>query len=125
MSILKKTDYPRVLKAYPQIKGVSFGKCISDKTNRWYEPYQVLAHTHVGEDDPHHGWMCFRDRYLLRDKQLVIHELAHLLTGHGHDNTWRDKVLELGGHLDSYLIDSRREYTRVPCFHEKCMRGSK
>ena len=31
-------------------------------------------------------------------KQVVLHEIAHALTpGHGHDTTWKQKCLELGG----------------------------
>lgn len=31
-------------------------------------------------------------------KETIIHEIAHALTkGHGHDNVWRRKCIELGG----------------------------
>lgn len=58
-----------------------------------------------------HGWICVRSKKRLgtlaptsgshdadvtNPSRLLWHEYAHILTGHGHDDTWRRKMRELG-----------------------------
>ena len=116
--ILDRSEYPKFLLDFPQLKGISYDGCVAN----WREPGYVLAHTHP-VDDEFHGWLCFRNKMLLKDHQLIKHELAHLLTGHGHDDVWRKKLIQLGGHIEQYEFryDKRRPAVHVPCFHKACM----
>lgn len=123
MAILQRKNYPKFLLAYPELKGVSYGACIGHV----YEPPTVYAHSHTREDDPHKGWICIRNEGLLGDHQLIRHELAHVLTGHGHDDVWRNKLIKIGGHLDAYTFwyNKKREFIEVPCYHKVCMIASR
>lgn len=56
-----------------------------------------------------------RDRIL----KTILHEIAHALTeGHGHDNVWRAKLLEIGG-------DGKRCYDRTDTNVLETQRSSK
>ncbi len=48
----------------------------------------------------------------LQDRLLMLHELAHILTGHGHTDVWRAKLLAIGGTLDAH--DDSRAYHKKP-----------
>ncbi len=61
--------------------------------------FRHQAHSHTGASDPYRGWICIRAEKRLAQEQLLIHELAHVLTWQGHTARWREKVLELGGSL--------------------------
>lgn len=54
--------------------------------------FRAKAHAHKDEKI-----ICFRSGLWLHRRELLIHELAHVLTSHSHDDRWRAKVLELGG----------------------------
>jgi hypothetical protein len=46
-----------------------------------------------------------------KPSHLMIHELGHILSGHGHDDVWRKKMKELGGRIEKqYLKKSRHPF---------------
>src|SRR5277367_2219471 len=98
MPALKKQFFPPVLANHPEVKGI----CIQECVTMMDPPENSLAHTHVYHSDQFLGWICFRDLSCIIDEQVVLHELAHLLTReyHIHDSVWRKKLVELGGHMD-------------------------
>lgn len=89
-------DY-KPFKEYPEVKGIFQGGCVSRGDG---SRFRRLAHAHT--DGQHQGWICVlgRSRPLLTDSgkptQLMLHELAHILTGKGHVDEWRAKARELG-----------------------------
>ena len=93
-----------VLKSpWPEVKGIFTGGCVERGEG---SSFRALAHAHTQKADPWHGWICVRaarrvgvvdgDDLVVKPSRLLVHELAHVLTGHGHDDVWRDKMKELG-----------------------------
>jgi hypothetical protein len=83
---------------YPQFKGLFVGGCV-DRTDK--SAFTERAHAH--SDPPYKGWICVDAAEPLyiggtkKPNMLMLHELAHLLSKHGHDDVWRKRVRELGG----------------------------
>lgn len=91
----------------PEVPVVFVGGC---KDRGDGSRFRAKAHTH--ED----GSICFLSARRLADRMLVLHELAHALSGVGHTDKWRDKVLEIGGTLDAVpglLKDYNKRTRRV------------
>ena len=92
----------------PAVKGIAVGLCV--RGDEWDDRHSSRelgsgnhehAHAHVSpEDGPYRGWICVREIEDLGRKHRVsgtlMHELAHVLTGHGHDDTWRRAMRRLG-----------------------------
>jgi hypothetical protein len=99
---MPRVKYP-AFQQYPEFRGVFVGGCI----DRGDGPsFRAKAHAHTKE--PHKGWICARSAKRLyvpgtdRPSKLMLHELAHILTGHGHDDTWRREVRRLGGTINHW-----------------------
>ena len=63
--------------------------------------FRRKAHAHCNKTDPHKGTICVRSAKRLytpsgKPSYLMYHELAHILTGHGHDIVFIRKMLEFG-----------------------------
>ncbi len=90
-------EYP-AFQQYPEFRGVFVGGCVDRGDG---SSFRAKAHAHTKE--PNQGWICVRSAKRLyvpgtdRPSKLMWHELAHILTGHGHDDTWRREVKRLGG----------------------------
>jgi hypothetical protein len=52
------------------------------------------------------GWICLKWAYLLRSREILLHEAAHLLVGpdNDHGKVWRAKVKEIGGTYQPFEI---------------------
>jgi hypothetical protein len=96
---MPRVEYP-AFQQYPAFKGVFVGGCIDRGDG---SSFRAKGHAHTKE--PNHGWICVRSAKRLyvrgtnRPSKLMWHELAHILTGHGHDDTWRKGVRRLGGSI--------------------------
>lgn len=80
---------------HPEVKGVFVQGCVARGDG---SSFRRMAHAHTGGE--HSGWICVRSPRRLTQKRLMIHELAHILTGAGHTDKWRAKVRELGGTIE-------------------------
>ena len=90
-----RARWPKILLNTWSIKGVYVGGCVARGDG---SSFRSKAHAHI--IGRYTGWLCFRRADRLMCESLVIHELAHLTTGHGHDDTWRAEVMRLGGTLE-------------------------
>ena len=101
---------------WPEVAGVHVGSCIEDGRR-----FRHQAHAHTRGE--HKGWICVlshrriygttrdeKGRWLPTDKpsRLMVHEYAHILTGHGHDDVWRAKMRELGQPIPAHYKKRRR-----------------
>ena len=102
-------EYPAFDK-YPEVKGIFVGGCVSRGVG---SSFRASAHAHTSDKDTHKGWICIRSPRKLYKKNgepsmLMIHELAHILTGEGHTDKWREKVRELGGRITARYKKRKR-----------------
>ena len=111
--ILARRTWPKSLLKFPEVKGISLFKCRSHRSID-----NIVAHAHTPDMNMKNvGWICISDPLALRVNLILLHEVAHLLVGHGiHNKTWREKVLAIGGSLDAivscgFFIE---DYHRIP-----------
>lgn len=88
---------------FPEVTGIFTGGCIARGEG---SSFRAKAHSHT--DNPFMGWICVRSAKRLTDRMLMLHEAAHIITGLGHVDSWRKKLLEIGGTLDA--TDSMKSY---------------
>ena len=99
---MPRVEYP-AFQHYPELKGVFVGGCVDRGDG---SSFRAKAHAHTKE--PNKGWICVRSAKRLyvqgttRPSKLMWHELAHIMTGHGHDDTWRKEVRWLGGTINHW-----------------------
>lgn len=98
---IPRSLYPEDLRSRHAVK-VFVGGCVLRGIG---SKFRAKAHAHPD------GWICFRSDRWLEDRSLILHELAHLITGQGHTDRWRKVLLEIGGTLDE--TDSLRSYQKI------------
>jgi len=102
--ILARESWPSVLADRSEVRGVFVGGCVDRGDG---SRFRAKAHTHTGGQNA--GYICVLAARRLSDRDLMLHELAHLLAGErGHTDTWRKWVLLIGGTLSSTA--SLRDY---------------
>ena len=84
------------------VRGVCIGCCVDGSKI----PADIAAHAHTA--GAYVGFICAPTR-----KDLVehlIHEMAHLASDSGHDDSWRKSVRKLGGRVPAaYRKKPRRK----------------
>ena len=96
MPALTYEERPRELQ-HPAVKGVFVGGCVERGDG---SRFRAKAHAHDSKTDPYCGWLCFLSAKRLSCRELLLHELAHLIAKAGHVDKWRKVLLDLGGTLD-------------------------
>jgi len=81
-------------------RGIFVGGCIERKEG---SSFRGKAHAHYvkykGKHQKYGGWICIRSAKRLKQKNLLIHELAHIITGQGHTKKFYECVRRLGGSI--------------------------
>lgn len=94
IGILNKEVWPIELQHH-SVKGVFVGGCVERGVG---SRFRAKAHAHFVGD--YSGWICFLSEKRLICRELCLHELAHIITKHGHTDVWRKCLLTLGGTLE-------------------------
>lgn len=94
---MPKVRYP-AFDIYPEFKGLFVGGCVDRGDG---SSFRAKAHAHTG--DSNKGWICVRAARRVGDtskpNMLMLHEVAHLISGHGHDDVWRKAAKSIGYRL--------------------------
>lgn len=96
---------------FPQVKGVFVGGCVSRGDG---SRFRALAHAHTTKSDDHYHWICVlsKRRPLNTESgnlsQLMLHEVAHILTDNGHTDKWRKAARELGYKLPKHYWPKKK-----------------
>ena len=85
-------------------RGIFVGGCIERKEG---SSFRAMAHAHwvrnkKGELMPYGGWICIRSAKRAKQKNLLIHEVAHIITGEGHSRKFYECVRRLGGSITKH-----------------------
>ena len=106
--IVKTTDIP-LLRVFPEVAGIFAGGCVERGEG---SRFRAKAHSHT--TGKFTGWICFLSAKRLTNLELMLHEIAHVLTGEGHTDKWRERLLQIGGTLDAVpgILRSYHKKTR-------------
>jgi len=95
---------------HPEVKGIFVGGCVERGEG---SRFRAKAHSHI--KGHYKGWICFLSERRLDSNELMLHEVAHVISESGHDDKWRETVLRIGGTLDAVpgLLKSYHKRTRL------------
>ena len=104
-------DFPHCLKCVPSVIGICVGECVDRcQPHRIRALHDVYGHAHSNHNCPNVGWICVKHKYLLRDKQLLLHEAAHIIVDRvnndymTHGKEWKAALVKLGGTFKPYVF---------------------
>ena len=104
MKITNRKHFPSYLQRFLRLKGICIGTCINKNSDM--DDLHV-AHAHSSWNDPFCGWICLRHKFRLKQKLLMLHEMAHLIanvipTTPAHGKLWKETVIHIGGTFKTF-----------------------
>lgn len=119
--IRDRQSFPACIRSFDVLQGICVGGCINSSDSIIK---QGAAHAHADKNDDYHGWICLRFKYQLKEKFVLLHEVAHLLVPDSHHGKpWRQKVVEIGGTIKPML--SCGKGMGAPYFYPGYRKGGK
>ena len=110
--ILPKSKWPKYLLKFKELKGIFYCGCVCGLSHT----VDCSAHAHDTLNQKGAGWICLTYKSRVRNRLLMLHEVAHLIVGakkysrdHNHDDVWRRQLLKIGGSLDPFPTSKNRE----------------
>lgn len=107
--VLPKGEWPEVLD-HPRVRGVCLRGCVQTGTRAMFYAKKgaakTMAHAHITGE--YEGWICVRNQIVLRNRLLLLHELAHVITRQIHTTEWAYTLLQIGGTVDEFEVDGQR-----------------
>lgn len=92
--------------SYKEVKGIFLNGCVDRGDG---SSFRRKAHAHTSGQNQ--GWICVRGMKNLESKNLMLHEVAHILTLQGHTIKWMKKYVEIGGDINSdYFARYKAKY---------------
>ena len=90
MPELKPKDWPPEYRKAVCVKGIFVRGCVQRGTG---SSFRATAHAHIR--GPWKGWVCVRKASRAaaanaEDRHTMLHELAHLISGQGHTDHFRE-----------------------------------
>lgn len=77
-------------------RGIFVGGCVKRKEG---SSFRGSAHAHCDKKYPYFGWICIRSARRAKQRSLLIHELAHIITRQGHTRKFYQCIRRLGGRI--------------------------
>jgi hypothetical protein len=112
--IRKRSLFPKCIRHFREVKGICVGRCIDKKDDI---ESNLEAHAHcLPLCKPYQGWICLRRKNDLKEKYLLLHEVAHLIANTvagtpSHGKKWRKVVVAIGGTYKPFLsFDKKHIY---------------
>jgi len=109
--VLQPEEYPACLMGHNELRCIFVGGCIKGNDARFSRKTtnRPIALAHCHRSGKHVGTICVPYRSRLRSRELMLHELAHIICAangirKGHHKHWRRIVRELGGTCASYRL---------------------
>lgn len=100
-------------KQFPEVKGIFANGCVQRGEG---SRFRAKAHAHTKGE--YKGWICFLSEKRLSSRELLLHEIAHIITNQGHTDKWRSKLLEIGGTLDP-VFETNGKKILLKSYHKK------
>jgi len=114
MKIKKRSLFPKWIRHFKELKGISVGECV-DSASAISDEH--IGHAHACNGDPHQGWICLKYKFHLTNKLTLLHEVAHLIANkkpgvRPHGKEWKKVVVDIGGTFKSFVYKRGSKYYR-------------
>jgi hypothetical protein len=104
--VLEVKNYPKYLLKFKNLEGIFVGGCVLDIEFILFKDKSIaFAHSHVFDDGM--GWICVPNKTTIRNRNIMLHEAAHIISKSGHTDKWRKVLLSIGGTLDPFKVGNR------------------